>query len=124
MTIPDWPGGLPYQARRSGFAETEPYRAAVTTQVEDGPDLARVGAQTIIKKFAYRMRFTHAQFATWKTFVEDTLAQGVAHFTMQVPVVGVTYEQRRVYIEGAKWQRAPVGRDWAVTFTLCVLPAE
>ena len=123
MAIADWPEGLPYQARRGGFAEIEPYRAAVTTEVEDGPDLMRAGAQTIIKKFTYRLRFTHAQFSTWRTFVESTLAQGTAHFTMQVPVDGVTYSSRRVYIEGGKWGRQPIGRDWSITFTLCVFPA-
>jgi hypothetical protein len=122
MPIADWPSGLPYRVRRSGFAEIEPYRAAVTTEVEDGPDLMRGGAQTIVKKFAYRLRFNHAQFSTWRTFVETTLGQGIAHFTMQVPVDGVTYSSRRVYLDQGKWSRQPQGRDWSVSFTLCVFP--
>ena len=122
MPIPSWPGDLPYQARRSGFSVAEPYREPVTTQVEDGPDLRRVAAQTIVKKLAYRMRFTNAQLDTFEAFVRDDLSQGTADFTMQALVGAATYESRRVYIEGGKYQASPQGRDWQVTFTLCVFP--
>lgn len=123
MTLPVWPDGLPYQARRSGFSVSEPYRAAVVTQVEDGPDLSRIGAQTIIEKLSYRMRFTNAQFDTFKAFARDDLSQGTAHFTMMALVGSSTYASRRVFLEGGKYSYQPDGRDWAVSFVLCVFPA-
>jgi hypothetical protein len=123
MAIPDWPSTLPTEARRAGFSGQEAYRPPVVTEVEDGPDLMRPSGSTIIEKVAYRIRMTSAQFDTFKAFARDTLGQGVSHFHMSVLTGGATYETRRVYLEGGKFGWQPHGRDWDVSFNLCIFPA-
>jgi len=58
------------------------------------------------------------------TFVIAFLASPAAGYVsgVNVPVDGVTYVSRRVYLDGGKWTRQPHGRDWDVAFTLCVFP--
>ena len=54
----------------------------------------------MIERYAYALKMTHAQFATFKAFARDTIAQCTAHFTMMVNVLGTGCVERRAYIDG------------------------
>lgn len=122
MPLPVWPTGLPSQPLKEGFSENE-HQPLVVTPVEDGPDIMRVQSNTSIIEMAYPLYFTHAQFATFKTFVVTTLSKASSHFTMTVFVAPSTFENRRVYIKGGQWRPAtPYRLGWIVRPVLCVFP--
>ena len=122
MALPVWPATVPHVSTQPPNALDQPYTPPVVTEVEDGPELMRPQGQTVIERYAYALKMTHAQFATFKAFARDTLGQCTAHFSMMVNVLGGACVDRRVYIDGGNYKAEPRGAAVFVTFRLCVFP--
>ena len=123
MALPVWPSTVPHVSAQPPNALDQPYTPPVVTEVEDGPELMRPQSQTVIERYAYAIKMTHAQFNTFKTFARDTLGQCTAHFSMMVNVLGGACVDRRVYIDGGNYRAEPRGPVVFVSFRLCVFPS-
>jgi len=128
--MPDWPASLPYIPVTDDFGVSEPYRPALRTEVEDGPELMRPQSLTVIQKQNIRLLFTAEQAETFRLFMRNTLFRGTRRFTMPTSFDGVTYTPRTCFIEGGSYRLAPDGsltdgekRSWQASFVLCVIDA-
>jgi hypothetical protein len=124
MPLPVWPATVPHVSAQPPHALDQPYTPPVVTEVEDGPELMRPQSQTVIERYGYAIKMTHAQFATFKAFARDTIAQCTAHFTMMVNVLGTGCVERRAYIEGGNYRAEPRGAAVFVSFRLCAFPSS
>ncbi|RAI44701.1 hypothetical protein [Rhodoplanes roseus] len=125
MALPSWPSGLAsrYQPQVEGFAYGDFVAPAVSTDVEDGPPIDRVGGQTLIERLPYKLRMSGAELAIFRAFWRDDIARGTGRFTMSVPIDG-TYTTRTVKIDGGRWSAPPASGDlYDLSFTLLVFPA-
>ncbi|CAL8981540.1 hypothetical protein RHODGE_RHODGE_02835 [Rhodoplanes serenus] len=121
MAIPDWPAGLPVKARMRPRRWPESHQPPAVTEVEDGPDVMRARAATVVATIDYAIVMTDAQVGVFRAFAVGTLGRSTGHFRMQVPVPGVGYRWRRCWIKGGRWTVDEIGSDYLVSFTLCVL---
>lgn len=123
MALPVWPDGLPYMPLRSAFKRLELNRPAARFEPEDGPDIMRPQAATVIERLQYAIPFTSAEYVIFRTFTRDTIVQATQRFTMPVPIDGWACETRTVYIEGGAISVDSLGSKWLPSFILAVLPA-
>jgi hypothetical protein len=84
MTIPTWPGTVPYVPRLDDFDVGQLYTPPAVNQPEDGPPIMRRWASTNITKLSYALVLTKAQKDAFVVFVRDTLNHGTSRFTMRV----------------------------------------
>ena len=114
-----WPGTLP--TFQDILAES--YKASmpanvIVSEMEIGPPKLRRRATAAVEPFSGTMRMTSAQLATFKTFYETTIAYGSLEFDATHPETEAAVEM----IFTGQPQKAPVGPDWLVSFSVGVLP--
>lgn len=127
MTLPIWPGSLPYIPRYDDFDVGQLYTPPAVNQPEDGPPIMRRWSATNISKLSYALVLTKAQRNAFVVFVRDTLNHGTSRFQMLVGnrgdlhTTGWTY--KICWLEGGKVQGPkPYGdQHFIVKFDLNVL---
>lgn len=90
MVLPVWPASLPVVPLRDGTGPVNLYDPPIETEMEDGPRRMRRRSTTTWATINVRFKLTNAQFATFQTFLRDTLDHGASKFTMPTWKPGAT----------------------------------
>lgn len=82
--MPDWPSSLPQTPLISGDSETLENNI-IFSQMDQGPAKYRRRFTAGVQKFTASFVLTSAQVTTFKTFFDDSIAQGASTFTFTNP---------------------------------------
>lgn len=115
MAIPAWPA-IPYRPRHDGFA-MQPVSAVRTSEMEAGNKRQRRIGTIPRYKQTIALRFTQAEFATFRGFHETDLDQGASPFTMNV-WNGSAFVSKTVIMVGGEYQASRDERLTRVTFDI------
>jgi len=77
-----WPASLPQRFLDAGYSE-EPGDNVLRSEMDVGPPKSRRRSTVAPKRITARMVMTKTQFASWKTYHEDTLADGTIAFDLE-----------------------------------------
>src|SRR5690606_14883333 len=78
-----WPAGVP-TTPLAGTYQASPFRAPLTTDMEDGPRRARRATTKSIATVSFTIRMSNDAFATFQACVRDDLVDGTLPFTMPI----------------------------------------
>lgn len=96
MALPSYDDlGITHSAQVDGWQELEPFIAPVITDMEGGNKRARSDPGDDLRHIQFNILYDAASYATFRTFVIDTLKRGSSRFTMTV-WTGAAYESRTV----------------------------
>lgn len=115
---PLWPAALPQFVLRDGYQEA-PRNNIVAFEPDDGPPIERPKRSVPMTDLSIRMRMTSVQYDLFLDFARNDLAEGTASFLMAHPR---RRTQVLVRLAGQpRWQAAPRGDHWLLSFDLVVI---
>lgn len=121
MPIPDYATtGLPHDPMVDTWKQQDMYIDPDQTEMEGGNIVARAAPGDDVERIQFTIKYTKAQYATFKTFVKTTLNKGSSRFTMQVWLTD-GFENRTVMM-AAKPQPEYKFPNYYVAFDLRVFP--
>ncbi len=88
----NWPVSVPHIVR-AGSLKGSPFRAPLTTDMEDGQQRRRRSNSKNIARLEMSIYMDDVQFSTFKAWVRDVLVDGTLPFTMPV-FTGSAYQVR------------------------------
>lgn len=112
--MPTWPAALPQQFLINGYHE-EPGDNIIRSPVATGPKKTRRRYTATIRPFGGRMLMTVAQYATFRTFYEDTIDDGSLEFDF--PKTNEPSTLLTVFF-AKKYEASQAGIFWAVSIEL------
>jgi acid stress-induced BolA-like protein IbaG/YrbA len=122
MTLPVWPTSLPdLKGEASTFQATMFADGVVTTQFDDGPDMARNRKLYDDAALAMSLYLDRGQLTVFKAFVKNDLNRGVARFTGPVVTDDGTTSTKICRIAGPVTIKAWTPEEWAASFNLTVM---
>lgn len=102
----------------AGTPQIAPFRAPLTTDMEDGPQRRRRSTTKNIATIAMHIPMTASEYSIFSAWVRDTLVDGVLDFTMPV-WTGAGYGTRTCSLVGGVYQAIPRGSTaFDVSFSL------
>jgi hypothetical protein len=122
MSLPTWPGAVPYEPFDDLWKNTPLGNAHLVTEMEAGNVRVR-RRPWVLPVLEWGRLLKPDAMATFKTFVESDLSQGASRFRMMVCLDGSTFTERTVQMEPASLGYASAGNSLVrVTFRLWVFP--
>lgn len=122
MAIPDYAlTSLPTAPLVDSWTEMEPYQDNVSTDMAGGNKRARRFPGDDLARFSFDIKFTLAQFTTFKTFVKETLGLGTSRFKMRV-WNGSAMEERTVQFASKYKPQTQAPLNIIVSFDLWIYP--
>lgn len=117
-----WPPGLPYIASRQVYAVQALGQAPMTSPVQSGKIRQRPQFTLRIAQVAYGWEFKSADLGTFRSFLNDTLGEGTAEFTLPTWIEPINaYQDRIVQIRGGASGINERKIGFARTLVSCVL---
>ena len=112
MTLPVYPGTLPYVPRKGTFRPGGTFPKPLVTTFEDGNVRSRARSLTAWTELAFTLELLNADYAAFAGFFTATLGNASARFTMPIwkPSDG-TYPAQEVYCPDGE----PMIADWFLT---------
>jgi len=112
MTTPTWPTTLPQLMDQDDLTIATGDAPVVSMQTESGDEMRRPRSGHLEEEVGATFRMTDSQFATFQTFVRDTLAKGTRRFHYTDPQVGASVLMR--FAGRGGWSAKRVGTIWHV----------
>lgn len=88
-----WPSEVPYAPRANSMRVTEPFRAPLATDFENGPSRGRRASTLNVAVVQFSIKMENDEFDLFKLWVRDALIDGTLPFDMRI-WTGSDYEFR------------------------------
>lgn len=115
--MPAWPGTLPQDVSRDGYAETKD-DGVLRTSTDIGPQKRRKRTNAVVTNLSVAWVMTSAQLATLESFFQTTLQSGSLAFDFTHPRLGGVVSA----VFAGPYSIAPHGLDWIVSAALEIQP--
>lgn len=90
-----WPANIPSAFENAGYSY-DPQSGVIRVDMETGPAKQRRRFTAVVKNHKGNILLTLAQFQTWESWFENTIAFGTLPFTMPHPLTGAEITARIV----------------------------
>ena len=117
--MPAWPASLPQRPLADGFRETPPTLVA-RSQTDLGPPRVRRRATAGVTRVALAFRFSNAQLATFRAFLDQDLQNRALAFQWAHPITGVAGSWR--IADEPVYEPIAGGIAWRVSMSWELLP--